>query len=198
MLGNARVWVNVTSPRATAKRVSTLCLLAAMLVVVPVASARSATTVVSHRYGYSIDLPGALTGWSVERATVNLSGSAKNGDIHSPLTDVFTELKTERLYVLASRPNQSSLQNWAQFVISIRPTPECGPAHSLPHTTLAGAPAIAFSWTCTGNGREGMMVATLHAGRGYFLLVSSLTTGSHASEVRAFNAARRSFRFVHA
>lgn len=171
----------------------TLCLLA-VLVVVPVASARSAATIVSHRYRYSIELPGALTGWSVERAMSNLTGSAKNGDIHSPLTDVFTGLRTERLYILASRPNQSSLRKWAQFVISIRPTPECGPAHSLPKTSLAAAPAVAFSWTCSG--REGMMVAALHAGRGYFLLVSSLTTGSHASEVGAFDAARRSFRFL--
>jgi hypothetical protein len=125
----------------------------------------------------------------------DLSGSATEGDIHSPLTDVFTELKTERLYILASRPNQDNLQKWAQFVISIRPKPECGPPRSLPHTTLAGAPAIAFSWSCTG--REGIMVAALHAGRGYFMLVSSLTTGSRASEVHAFEAARRSFRFLH-
>jgi hypothetical protein len=42
------------------------------------------------------------------------------------------------------------------------------------------------------------MVAALHGGRGYFMLVSSLTTSSRASELRAFDAARRSFRFLHA
>src|SRR3954453_913551 len=177
---------------------ATLCVLAA-LVVVPMATARSAATFVSHRYKYSVVFPGASSLWGVERAMYNLSGSATEGAIHSPLTDVFTELKTERLYILASRPNQPNLQKWAQFVISIRPKPEGAPPHSLPHTTLAGAPALAFSWSCGAPaGREGIMVAALHAGRGYFMLVSSLAASSRASEVRAFEAARRSFRFLHA
>jgi hypothetical protein len=192
----------VTSPRITATSVfllPTLCVLAAALVVVPLGSARSAAVFVSHRYKYSVVLPGASTRWSAEFATVNLSGSATEGAIHSPLTDVFTEVATERLYILASRPNQTNIQKWAQFVISIRPKPECGPPHSLPATTLAGEPALAFSWTCgTPAARRGIMVAALHAGRGYFMLVSSLTTSSRASEVRAFDAARRSFRFLHA
>jgi hypothetical protein len=195
-------WMNVKSQRGTATRVCwlpALCVVIAALVVVPVGSAQSAATFVSHRYKYSVVLPGASNRWSAEFASSNLSGSATEGAIHSPLTDVFTELATERLYIVASRPNQPDIQTWAQFVISIRPKPECGPPHSLPHTTLAGVPALAFSWSCGApTGREGIMVAALHAGRGYFMLVSSLTTSSHASEVRAFDAARRSFRFLHA
>ena len=202
MLRIDEVWMNVTSRRGAATRtywLTALGVLVAALVVVPVASARSAATFVSHRYKYSIVLPGASNRWLAEFAGFNLSGSATEGAIHSPLTDVFTELKTERLYILASRPNQPNLQKWAQFVISIRPEPECGPPHSLAHTTLAGAPALAFSWSCGSPAvRQGIMVAALHAGRGYFMLVSSLTTSSRASEVRAFDAARRSFRFLHA
>ena len=201
MLRIDQAWMNVSRRGAAARvyRLATLCGLVAALVVVPVASARSAATFVSHRYKYSVVLPGASNHWSVEFASFNLSGSATNGAIHSPLTDVFTELKTERLYILASRPNQPNLQKWARFVISIRPEPECGPPHSLPHTTLAGAPALAFSWSCgSGGGREGIMVAALHGGRGYFMLVSSLATSSRASEVHAFDAARRSFRYLHA
>jgi hypothetical protein len=192
--------MDVTNRLGTATRMCwlpALCVLVAALVVVPVGGARSTATFVSHRYKYSVVLPGASNRWSAEFATFNLSGSATEGAIHSPLTDVFTELATERLYILASRPNQPNLQKWAQFVISIRPEPECGPPHSLPHTTLAGAPALAFSWSCGAPaGREGFMVAALHAGRGYFMLVSSLATSSRASEVRAFDAARRSFRFL--
>ena len=165
-----RVLMNVTSQRVATTRVCwllTLCVLGAALVLVPVASARSAATFVSHRYKYSIVLPGASNRWIAEFASFSLSGSATEGAIHSPVTDVFTELKTERLYILASRPNQPNLQKWAEFVISIRPKPECGPPHSLPHTTLAGAPALAFSWSCgTSPGREGIMVAALHGGRG--------------------------------
>jgi len=200
MLRIDQVWMKVASQPGAAARVRwlpTLCVLVAALVVVPVASARSAASFVSHRYKYSIVLPGASNRWSAEFASYNLPSSATEGDIHSPFTDVFTELKTERLYILASRPNQANLQKWAQFVISIRPEPECGPPRSLPHTTLAGARALAFSWSCAPPvGREGIMVAALHAGRGYFMLVSSLATSSRASEVRAFDAARRSFRFL--
>lgn len=201
MLHLGQVWMSVTGQRGTATRVCwlpTLCVLVAALVVVPVGSARSAAAFVSHRYKYSVVLPGASSRWSAEFASSNLSGSATEGAIHSSLTDVFTELATDRLYILASRPNQLNLQKWTQFVISIRPKPDCGPPHSLPNTTLAGVPALAFSWSCGGIGREGIMVAALHAGRGYFMLVSSLTTSSRASEVHAFDAARRSFRFLHA
>src|SRR3954451_13832745 len=202
MLRLDQVRMNVMSRRGTARQacwLPTLCVLVAALVVVPVASARSAAKFVSHRYKYSVVLPGASSRWSAELASFSLPGSATEGDIHSPFTDVFTELTTERLYILASRPNQPNLQKWAKFVISIRPEPECGAPHSLPHTTLAGAPALAFSWTCGAPaGREGMMVAALHNGRGYFMLVSSLAASSGASEVRAFDAARSSFRFLHA
>src|SRR4051794_37200013 len=202
MLRLDQVWTNVTSQRGTQTQVRwlpTLCALVAALVIVPVGSAQSAARFVSHRYKYSLVLPGASNRWSAEFATFNLSSSATEGDIHSPLTDVFTELTTERLYILASRPNQANLPKWAQFVISIRPEPECGPPHSLPHTTLAGERALAFSWSCGAPaGREGIMVAALHAGRGYFMLVSSLAATSRASEVRVFDAARRSFRFLHA
>jgi hypothetical protein len=197
-----RVWTSVTSLRGAARQawwLPTLCALVAALVVVPAGSARSAATFVSHRYQYSVVLPGASNRWSKEFALYNLSGSAREGDIHSLFTDVFTESATERLYILASRPNQPSLQKWAKFVISIRPEPECGPPHSLPQTTLAGEPALAFSWSCAAPaGREGIMVAALHAGRGYFMLVSSLAANTRGSEVRAFDAARRSFRFLHA
>jgi hypothetical protein len=202
MLGLGQVSTNATSHRGTARPallLPTLCGLVVALAVVPVSSARSAATFVSHRYRYSIVLPGPSNRWTAEPATFNLSGSATEGAIHSPFTDVFTDSTTDRLYILASRPNQSNLRKWARFVISIRPKPECGPAHSLPRTTLAGAPALAFGWSCGAPaGREGIMVAALHAGRGYFMLVSSLATSSRASEVRAFDAARRSFRFLRA
>src|SRR3954454_13198748 len=96
----------------------TLCLLVAALVVVPVAGARSAATFVSHRYKYSVVLPGAASAWDAEPATFTLPASAQEGTIHSPFTDVFIESKTERLYILASLPNQANVQKWAKFVIS--------------------------------------------------------------------------------
>jgi hypothetical protein len=171
-----------------------LCVLVAALLLVPPASARLATFV-SKRYGYSLVLPGSSSRWFAQLATLNLSGSATPGAIHSPETDVFTDTETQRLYILAARPNQANLQKWARFVISIR-DPSCGAPYSLPHTTLADAQALALTWSCT-NGRVGFMVAALHAGRGYFILVASPTRLSRASDLHAFDAARRSFRFLH-
>jgi hypothetical protein len=100
-----------------------------------------------------------------------LSGSATSGAIHSSQADVFTDAETQRLYVLAARPNQPNLQEWAKFVISIR-HPSCGAPHSLSNTTLAGEPALAFAWSCAIVLR-GSMTAALHAGRGYFILVAT-------------------------
>src|SRR3954451_11601671 len=112
MLRLDQVRMNVMSRRGTATQVCwlpTLCVLVVALVVVPVASARSAATFVSHRYKYSVVLPGASSSFSAELSSFHFSAPATEGDIHSPLTDVSTELKTERLYILASRPNQPNL-----------------------------------------------------------------------------------------
>jgi hypothetical protein len=190
--------MNVTSQRRAVRRVcclATFGLLVAALLLVPAATARAAATFVSKRYGYSIAFPGSASRWSYSLATVNLLGSATAGAIHSSQTDVFTDAETQRLYILASRPNQPNLQKWAKFVISIR-DPSCGAPHALPNATLAGARALAFTWSCS-IGRLGFMIAALHAGRGYFMLVASPTNLSRASDLRAFDAARRSFRFLH-
>jgi hypothetical protein len=173
-----------------------LCVVVAALLLAPAATARPAATFVSKRYGYSLVLPGSSSRWSAALAIVNLSGSATAGAIHSPETDAFTDAESQRTYILAARPNQPNLQKWAKFVISIR-NPSCGAPHSLANTTLAGERALAFTWSCT-IGQRGIMIATLHAGRGYFILVASPTTLSRASDLRAFDAARHSFRFAHA
>src|SRR4051812_42471087 len=163
-----------------------LCVVVAALLLAPAATARPAATFVSKRYGYSLVLPGSSSRWSAALATVNLSGSATSGAIHSSETDVFTDAETQRLYILAARPNQPNLHKWAKFVISIR-DPSCRAPHSLSNTTLAGEPALAFAWSCS-IGRRGSMIAALHGGRGYFILVASPTTLSRASDLRAFDA----------
>ena len=173
---------------------ATLCVFIAALLLVPAATAQTAATFVSKRYGYSLVLPGSAGRWGAKLALVNLTGSTTRAAIDSIQSDVFTDSKTQRGYFLAARPNQRSLQEWAKFVLAIRDS-RCGTPHQLSKPTLGGEPALTFVWSCT-IGFRGYMVAALHAGRGYFMLVASPTALSRASDVLAFDAARHSFRFL--
>jgi hypothetical protein len=113
----------------------------------------------------------------------------------SPEFDSFTDLRDGRIYFLAARPSRSSLEQWTRFVISARPAPPCGAPQSLPNSMLAGSQAHVLTWSCT-DGYRVFVITALHARHGYVMLVASPAKLSRASDVRAFDAARRSFRFL--
>jgi hypothetical protein len=169
------------------------CAIASALLLVSVAAATPQTRFVSKRYRYSIVLPGGSNRWLSSLATVNwTSGSIEHG---SPEFDTFTDLQTGRFYFLADRPSGSSLQQWTAFVISARPSPVCGAPRSLPNSTLGGSRARVLTWSCA-DGYRVFVITALHAHRGYVMLVASLTTLSRGSDLRAFDAAQRSFRYL--
>jgi hypothetical protein len=164
----------------------------------PAAGAALATTkFVSKRYGYSIVFPGGSDRWYASFASVNWSSRSLAGR-GSPDLDTIYDLRTGRVYLLAARPSGSSLQQWTEFVISARP-PDCGaPPQWLPNARLAGARARVLTWSCTGGSTEEVFAITaLHAHRGYFMFLASPATLSRTSDLHAFDAARRSFRFLH-
>lgn len=166
---------------------------ASALLLVPVAVAASHTTFVSKRYGYSIVLPGSSTRWSARFATVNWTSDSIGG-LGSPEMDAFTDSRTGRTYLLAARPSRS-LKQWTAFVVSAHPSPPCGRAHFLPDTTLAGLRARVHTVSCS-DGYTVFVATALHARSGYMLLVASPTALSRAADFHAFEAARRSFRFL--
>ena len=63
-----------------------------------------------------------------------------------------------------------------------------------PDSTLSGAPARVVTWLCS-DGYRVFAITALHDHRGYVMRVASPTALSRASDLRAFDVARRSFRF---
>lgn len=173
--------------------VAASCALVSALLVVPAATALPTKTFVSKRYAYSITLPGKSSRWSAHFATDDWSSNSIGG-IGSAAIDTFSDLLTGRSYLLAAQPTTADLGQWTQFVISAR-SPRCGAPKSSSASTLAGVPARIATWSCT-DGYRVIVIAALHAQRGYFMLVASPTILSRASDSLAFNIARRSFRFL--
>jgi hypothetical protein len=162
------------------------------LVVVPPVAARPAATFVSKLYRYSIALPGATSRWSATFATQRWLGGSIPG-IGDPQLDTFTNIKTARTYLLAARTTGSSLEQWTKFVVAARPSICVNPTPPK-RATLAGEPAEVVTWSCADRYRV-IVITALHARRGYFMLVASPTVLSRTSDLPAFDAARRSFRF---
>ena len=166
---------------------------ATALLVAPAATARPTTKFVSKRYGYSIVFPGRHSRWAATFATEDWSSDLIGG-IGAPGIDTFSDLKTGRSYLLAARRTDKGLQQWTDFVVSAR-SPLCGTPQPLPDATLGGAPGLVLSWTGS-DGYRAIVITALLAGRGFLMLVPSPTPLSDISDVRAFEAARRSFRLV--
>jgi hypothetical protein len=164
----------------------------------PAAGKTLATTkFVSKRYGYSIAFPGGSGRWFGNFASVNWSSRSLGGR-GSPGLDTIYDLRSGRVYLLAARPRGCSLQQWTEFVISARPSGCGAPPQSLPNSTLDGARARVLTWSCTdGSADEVFAITALHAHRGYFMFLASPATLSRSSDLHAFDAARRSFRFLH-
>jgi len=155
------------------------------------AAAQPERTFVSKQYGYSIALPGDSGCWDARLATTTWSTDAFEHD--SPAFDLFTDHEAGRFYFLAARPYGASIGQWTTFVASARPS-ICGAPRSLSNTTLAGTSAHLLTWLCS-DGYRVLAITALHARRGYVMLMASSMALSRASDLRAFDAARRSFRF---
>jgi hypothetical protein len=185
MSGSPRTWL------ALAMIVGALFLVPAT----PLAHAASGAKFMSQRYGYSIVLPGNKSRWFVNLAVRNWT-SGSIGGLDSPEFDKYSDLHTSRTYNIAAVPGAWSLAKWSHFATSARASICAGP-QSLPNTTLGGAPARVFTWTCP-DGYRIVAGTALHGNRGYFMLVISPIALSRASDVSAFQVVRRSFRFLNA
>ena len=179
-------------PRVMSLLVGAALAITSALVCSTVAAASAGTPFVSKRNGYSIVLPGSTAHWFAEYATDNWTDTTIPG-IDDPQLDTFHDYQTGRLYLLTTRP-ATSLQAWTKFVASAHPS-VCSGARPLPASSVGGSPARVLTWSCS-DGYQVFLLAAVHADRGYMLLVASPTNLPRASDLRAFDSARRSFRFL--
>ena len=171
----------------------TIALGSSLSIAGPATGAAPTTTFVSKQYHYSIVLPGGAGAWTSSYALVTWSvGDVSPG---SGGFDTFTNLGNRRLYIIAARrpPTGSTLAKWTTFFLSHR-SPVCLPKLSESGSTLGRAVARALSYSCS-DGYFAYAVTALHGGLGYFMIVATPRSVSHASDYAAFAAARRSFRF---
>jgi hypothetical protein len=171
-----------------------LCVFLSALVLVSVAASTPNTKFVSKQYGYSIVLPGNSSRWFSSFARVTWSTGTITPDTSA--FDTFTDLQTDRLYILGARrlPAGSTLQKWTAIFLRNR-GPNCTTRSSISNSKLLGTPARLLTWSCT-DGYNAMGVTALHAHLGYFMIVASPTTSSPASNRTAFDGARASLRFL--
>lgn len=153
------------------------------------ATAEGATTnFVSKRYGYSLALTGGSARYILTPASTNWSGSGPSPS--DPAFDQIDDLQTHSSYMVASKPIPPgwTLRKWMSSTRSIT-VPPCTYKRTLAKSNVDGAPALAYELKCA----EGVVfqLAAIHAQRGYLIIVAA-----DASVQRAFNAARRSFRFL--
>ena len=181
--------------RAGAGRwLATLCVIVSALVLVPAAAPAPNTKFVSKQYSYSIVLPGNSSRWFSSFARVTWSTGTISPD--TPAFDTFTDLRTNRLYIIGARrlPAGTTLEKWTATFLRNR-GPNCTTQPSLSNSKLSGPPARLLTWSCT-DGYNAIGITALHAHLGYFMIVASPTTSSRASNRTAFSGAQASFRFL--
>ena len=174
--------------------VAALCVIVSALVVVPAAASAPTTKFVSKQYGYSIVLPGNSSRWFSSFARLTWSTGTISPD--TAAFDTFTDLRTDRLYIIGARrlPTGSTLEKWTTIFLRNR-GPNCTTHSTRSTSKLSGTPARLLTWACT-DGYNAIGITTLHAHLGYFMIVASPTTSSRASNSTAFSSARASFRFL--
>jgi len=170
-----------------------LCVLGAGCVVAA-AQAAPTTTFVSKQYAYSISFPGGAGGWSASYAFAPWStDSIEPG---SPAFDTYLDTHTGRRFAIAARrpPTGATLGKWTAYTVGTVSS-TCTKPKDFSNSTLGGAPARVFTWTCPAEFSV-FAIAAVHGSLGYFMFVSSPLGLSQASNESAFEAARSFFRFA--
>lgn len=148
-------------------------------------------TFVSQRYGFRVTLSGA---WSEHDASVGWNGKQLQG-VSSPAFADFPDPATGRTLVVGAAlvASGTGLSDWRTAMVHAAPS-VCSESSSIQHTTLGGAPAVAWRATCS-DGYDVEKLAALHGARGYVMLLASQVSNGVAQDHRIFESIRRSFRF---
>jgi hypothetical protein len=173
-----------------------LIALAPALLLTRTSTAAPAMSIVSKEYGYSVVVPASPANLVPTLATAPWTG----GYIASgmPWFDTVTQFGPPRLYILSAHrlPAGSTLATWTTFFVAHRQAmSSCGAPATWSRSTLGGAPAVMLGYFCDGRSAWAYAVTAVHGGRGYFMIVATDRAIPHGADLRAFEQARRSFRW---
>ena len=168
-----------------------LVLVALLATLVAAADASSSKRFVSKRYSYSIVLPAH---WTSGPATIGWKGGPPFQD--PPEVDLYDGGDGRSLAVAArSVPRTTTLRQWATLYVGSALPSFCKKARGYRAATLGGVPALVFIGRCEVH--DVRVELSMRRGRGYVFALASPQTDSAAADGAFFEAARRSFRFVH-
>jgi hypothetical protein len=156
----------------------------------PSSTKPQAETFVSDRYGFSITLP---SGTPTGHATVGWDASSKYG-LEDPAWD-YASLGFRTLVVGATAVDSAmDLPRWRARLVELAPT-VCHDSEAATAVTIGGEDALEWTSSCS-DGYNGILLAALHGGRGYFVLLASLTSERLADNQTAFDSLMNSFEYV--
>jgi hypothetical protein len=151
-------------------------------------SGGSPKTFVSEHYGYSMALTPGSARFS-SQAHKAWSGSTPFPS--DPAFDQITDRKNFSSYMVAAKrlPAGWTLRRWTAFTVSITVPPCTYERRTMTRSSLGGEPAFVYDLKCA----EGpfRQLAAVHNRRGYLFI----DVPPNAANRRAFDRARRSFRF---
>jgi len=152
------------------------------------------TRFVSKQYRYSIAFPGSSSDWTATFALIDWSTDTIEPG--SPAFDTYLDSRTGRRFAVAARrpPTGETLAKWTAFTVGTVSS-DCTKPKAFSNSTLSGAPARVFTWTCP-NEFSVIAIAALHGSLGYFMFVPSPLGLASASNENAFEVARRAFQFT--
>jgi hypothetical protein len=160
------------------------------LVLGPSSTQPQAETFVSDRYGFSITLP---TGTPTGHATVAWDASRKYG-LDDPAWD-YASLGFRTLVVGATAVDSAmDLPRWRARIVELAPT-VCHDSAAATEVTIGGEDALEWTSSCS-DGYNGVLLAALHGGRGYFVLLASPSSDGLADNRAAFDSLMSSFMYV--
>ena len=145
---------------------------------------------VSDRYGFSITLP---TGSPTRHATVGWDASCLCG-LYDPTWD--WALVNGRTLVVGATAVDSAmnLARWRAKIVELAPD-VCHESEASTKVTIGGDDALEWTASCS-DGYNVIKLAALHGGRGYVVLLASLTSDGLADNQTAFDSLMSSFKYL--
>jgi hypothetical protein len=156
----------------------------------PSSTKAQAETFVSDRYGFSITLPAGST---TRHATVGWDASCLCG-LDDPTWDWALVDGRTLLVAATSVDSAMNLARWRARMVELAPD-VCQESEAATGVTIGGERALEWTASCS-DGYDVIKLAALHGGRGYVVLLATLSSDGRVDNQTAFDSLMNSFAFV--